>query len=94
MQRIYRQTKKSAAVFLHVCVRDLLFSHIHTGKVMCGYENDGGVGDKHNCVCSLVGKNSTCDSLSLSFYFTDEPWFLDTQAKNQPGVSQPQSKKF
>lgn len=35
MQRIYRQTKKSAAAFLHVCVRDLLFSHIHTGRVMC-----------------------------------------------------------
>lgn len=77
-----------------VCVTCCFHTHSYREGHVCGCENDGGVGDKHNCVGSLVGKNSTCDSLSLSFYFTDEPRFLDIQAKNQQGVSQTQSKKF
>lgn len=70
IQRIYHQTKRSATGLLQMC---MLLSHIHSRMVTCWKENSSDTGDKHNRVCSLVGgkKNSTCDSLLLSFYFTD-----------------------
>lgn len=60
MQRIYRQ--------IQICVcgfHTFIAEGSHAGM------NSHEAGDKHNCVCSLVGaKNSTCHSLLLSFYFT------------------------